>query len=126
MICPFCQYERVNEDIAPDWECPRCQKVYSKYNKVKEEGKKFKFSYGELKDSLPGVITVFTLVLIWELYNIYTLANFGTIELCAGKGTSCVDFSFKDSPIGFIVVFSFHFYISVACFRLLYKRLFKM
>jgi len=28
--CPACNYTRLPTDIAPDWECPKCQKVYAK------------------------------------------------------------------------------------------------
>ena len=29
-LCNYCHYRRQEDDIAPDWECPRCQRVYHK------------------------------------------------------------------------------------------------
>ncbi len=29
-LCNYCHYRRQREDIAPDWECPKCQRVYHK------------------------------------------------------------------------------------------------
>jgi hypothetical protein len=31
VICPKCKYERVPEDIAPDWQCPQCGIAYAKF-----------------------------------------------------------------------------------------------
>jgi len=30
MLCNFCHYRRQEEDTNPEWECPKCQRVYHK------------------------------------------------------------------------------------------------
>jgi len=29
-LCNYCHYRRQKEDISPEWECPKCQRVYHK------------------------------------------------------------------------------------------------
>ncbi len=29
-ICPHCNYARQTDDMAPDWQCPACEKAYDK------------------------------------------------------------------------------------------------
>ena len=29
-LCNYCHYRRQKDDIAPEWECPKCQRVYHK------------------------------------------------------------------------------------------------
>ena len=29
-LCHYCHYRRQKEDIGPEWECPKCQRVYHK------------------------------------------------------------------------------------------------
>lgn len=32
MKCPKCDYERQHDDVAPDYECPKCGIIYANYN----------------------------------------------------------------------------------------------
>ena len=36
--CPKCGYERKPTDTAPDWQCPRCEIAYAKYQPPSSEG----------------------------------------------------------------------------------------
>lgn len=38
-ICPKCNYQRKTEDVSPDYECPRCGIIYSKYRRTEESFK---------------------------------------------------------------------------------------
>ncbi|MCW8833152.1 MAG: hypothetical protein OQK09_00460 [Colwellia sp.] len=42
-LCNYCHYRRQKEDNAPDWECPRCQRVYHKVPLAHEKIPKNKY-----------------------------------------------------------------------------------
>ena len=34
ITCPACLYTRKETDLVPDWECPKCQRVYAKIGRT--------------------------------------------------------------------------------------------
>jgi ssDNA-binding Zn-finger/Zn-ribbon topoisomerase 1 len=40
-ICPACNYVRQPTDIAPEWECPKCQKSYNKVGRLETPKESF-------------------------------------------------------------------------------------
>lgn len=37
ITCPACQYTRQETDVAPDWQCPMCQRAYAKIIETQQQ-----------------------------------------------------------------------------------------
>lgn len=52
ILCNFCHYRRQKEDTSPEWECPKCQRVYHKVPINHEKSPKNKYvGYFDVKPS---------------------------------------------------------------------------
>jgi len=36
-VCLKCDYERQSDDVAPEWQCPSCEAVYSKVEQAAKQ-----------------------------------------------------------------------------------------
>ena len=130
MICPFCEYERKATDIAPDWQCPSCNKAYKKFQKLdKNENSDKTVDLGvgveEEKDVVNNPLQTFLGICLFTPVVFSMLKDLlydGVVSVCSVG--SCNYINFDESPIGFCVflIFTlalFYFYcrIIIALFR---------
>ena len=117
-ICPYCQFERIGKYESPDWECPKCQRVYSKY---KADEYNIEKAVGLNKKNL---VPTHIKIISWALstFFLYTAISSTINGYTRGFGRGAPIITFVDNPIEFILVVTSEFIIGFFILLALLKK----